>query len=152
MQRQFLRTGITLGSFKLDVATVMSQQGEIDFACNKSFITSFFGRKFNLYLTFIWICIYAAAEGAAQLKHLTNLQLATHSQGTFHFFNSVHHQLSVNVRLMDVTFIWICIYAPLEKVSNNSNIIICSLTISAMQAGIPFSLFTIQIQYCQIWR
>ena len=28
MQRQFLRTGITLGSFKLDVATVMSQQGE----------------------------------------------------------------------------------------------------------------------------
>ena len=27
MQRQFLRTGITLGSFKLDVATVMSQQG-----------------------------------------------------------------------------------------------------------------------------
>jgi hypothetical protein len=28
MQRQFLRTGITLGSFKLDVATVMAQQGE----------------------------------------------------------------------------------------------------------------------------
>ena len=29
MQRQFLRTGITLGSFKLDVATVMSQQGTL---------------------------------------------------------------------------------------------------------------------------
>ena len=29
MQRQFLRTGITLGSFKLDVATVMSQQGTV---------------------------------------------------------------------------------------------------------------------------
>ena len=36
MQRQFLRTGITLGSFKLDVATVMSQQGEFDPNCHKS--------------------------------------------------------------------------------------------------------------------
>ena len=36
MQRQFLRTGITLGSFKLDVATVMSQQGGFDCRCHKS--------------------------------------------------------------------------------------------------------------------
>ena len=28
MQRQFLRTGVVLGSFKLDVATIMSQQGK----------------------------------------------------------------------------------------------------------------------------
>jgi hypothetical protein len=27
MQRQFLRNGAVLGSFKLDVATVMAQQG-----------------------------------------------------------------------------------------------------------------------------
>ena len=28
MQRQFLRTGVVLGSFKLDVATIMAQQGK----------------------------------------------------------------------------------------------------------------------------
>ena len=27
MQRQFLRTGVVLGSFKLDVATIMNQAG-----------------------------------------------------------------------------------------------------------------------------
>ena len=30
MQRNFLRSGKILGTFKLDVATVMSQQGIID--------------------------------------------------------------------------------------------------------------------------
>ena len=29
MQRQFLRTGVTLGTFKLDVATIMAQQGKV---------------------------------------------------------------------------------------------------------------------------
>lgn len=137
MQRQFLRTGITLGSFKLDVATVMSQQGKIDWFClPKNFFDPdhLYGFAFNVH------CCRRCRDMSSSSNINTNLQLFI-----FSFWSTSNYMWKKDKwlwHLYGFAYMPYSIRCPPTQTPLNWN----------MQADIPFSTIYYSWQYLEIFK